>query len=53
MQRLTGQRVSRLDEMVADVVAEPRYAGGVAYGFREDAGIFPLDLELQPTAARA
>jgi hypothetical protein len=38
--------------MVADVVADPRYADGVAYGFRADAGIIPLDMELQPTATR-
>jgi hypothetical protein len=43
---------SRLGEMVADVVADPRYADGVAYGFRADAGIIPLDMELQPTATR-
>ena len=39
----------RFGEMVADLLAEPRHAGGVAYGFRADAGIFPLDL---PTPTR-
>lgn len=31
--------------MVADFVSDPDYAGGVAYGFRVDAGIMPLDLD--------
>jgi NAD(P)-dependent dehydrogenase (short-subunit alcohol dehydrogenase family) len=44
---------SRLGEMVADVATDPRYADGVAYGFRADAGIFPLDVELQPMAVRS
>jgi NAD(P)-dependent dehydrogenase (short-subunit alcohol dehydrogenase family) len=43
---------ARLGEMVADVVADPRYADGVAYGFRADAGIFPLDVDLQPASGR-
>jgi NAD(P)-dependent dehydrogenase (short-subunit alcohol dehydrogenase family) len=43
----------RLGEMVADVVGDARYAGGVAYGFRADAGIFPLDVDLQPTSGSA
>jgi hypothetical protein len=38
--------------MVADVIADPRYGEGVAYGFRADAGIFPLDVDLQPTSGR-
>ena len=37
---------ARLGEMVADVVENPRYGNGVAYGFRLDAGVFPLDLDL-------
>jgi NAD(P)-dependent dehydrogenase (short-subunit alcohol dehydrogenase family) len=41
---------ARLGEMVADVVADSRYADDVAYGFRADAGIFPLDVALQPTS---
>lgn len=36
----------RLGEMVAELIADPRYADGVAYGFRMDAGIMPLDLPL-------
>ena len=32
-------------KMVSDFVSDPSYAGGVAYGFRADAGIMPLDLE--------
>jgi len=38
-------------KMVADLVSDPTYTGGVAYGFRADAGIMPLDLE--PTSKRA
>jgi hypothetical protein len=35
----------RFGKMVADLVSDPKYAGGVAYGFRVDAGIMPLDLD--------
>lgn len=41
---------ARLGEMVADVVADSRYADGVAYGFRADVGIIPLDVELHATS---
>jgi NAD(P)-dependent dehydrogenase (short-subunit alcohol dehydrogenase family) len=34
-----------LGEMVSDLLVDPQYAKGVAYGFRADAGIIPLDLE--------
>lgn len=37
---------ARLGEMVVDLIADPRYADGVAYGFRADAGIFSLDTGL-------
>ncbi|MEP6991872.1 MAG: SDR family oxidoreductase [bacterium] len=43
---------TRLGEMVADVVADARYADGVAYGFRADAGIIPLDVEFQPPTGK-
>jgi NAD(P)-dependent dehydrogenase (short-subunit alcohol dehydrogenase family) len=33
-------------EMVADLASDPNYRGGVAYGFRTDAGIMPMDVEL-------
>jgi len=33
-------------KMVADLVSDPSYTGGVAYGFRADAGIMPLDVEI-------
>jgi len=36
-------------DMVADMIAAPQHADGVAYGFRADAGIFPLDV---PTKKR-
>jgi hypothetical protein len=38
-------------KMVADLVSDPSYAGGVAYGFRADAGIMLLDVEA--TSSRA
>jgi hypothetical protein len=41
----------RLGEMVAELVTVPRYATGVAYGFRADAGIIPLDMAAQPAGA--
>ncbi len=37
----------RFGQMAADFIADPRYASGVAYGFRTDVGIMPLDVELQ------
>ena len=43
----------RFGEMVADMIAEPKHAGGVAYGFRANAGIFPLDLPLKETSTEA
>ncbi|HYP82736.1 SDR family oxidoreductase [Variovorax sp.] len=36
----------RFGDMVADLIDDPRHAGGVAYGLRADAGIFPLDVAL-------
>jgi NAD(P)-dependent dehydrogenase (short-subunit alcohol dehydrogenase family) len=39
-------------EMVAQVVADPGRASGVAYGFRADTGIVPLDVVVQPMRAR-
>jgi hypothetical protein len=39
-------------KMVADLVSDPRYTGGVAYGFRADAGIMLLDLESASKRAR-
>ena len=34
-----------LGKLVADLVSDPCYTRGVAYGFRADADIMPLDLE--------
>lgn len=33
-------------EMVADLASDPSCRGGVAYGFRTDAGIMPMDVEV-------
>jgi len=35
-------------KMVAELVGDARYESGVAYGFRADAGIMPLDVPVQP-----
>jgi hypothetical protein len=44
MQRYgTIMRPPEVGERVADLLADPRYASGVAYGFRANADIMPLD----------
>lgn len=37
-------RPARVGEQVAELLADPRYTEGVAYGFRDDSGIVPLDV---------
>ena len=37
-------RPAEVGERVAELLADPRYAGGVAYGFRANTAIMPLDM---------
>jgi hypothetical protein len=50
MQNLNGKSVvsilrpAQVGERVAELLGDPRYTHGVAYSFRSDSNILPLDL---------
>jgi hypothetical protein len=37
-------RPAQVGEQVAELLGDPRYVNGVAYGFRNDSDILPLDV---------
>ena len=43
-------RPAQLGEQVAELLGDPRYIYGVAYGFRSESDILPLDVTYDPTS---
>ena len=46
-------RPEQVGEQVAELLFDPRYMGGVAYGFRNESDIVPLDVTYDPKSAAA
>ena len=44
-------RPAQIGEQVAELLSDPRYVGGVAYGFRNGSDILPLDVTYDPKSA--
>ena len=44
-------RPAQVGEQVAELLCDPRYTRGVAYGFRGGSDIVPLDVSYDPKSA--